>query len=117
MGESGLTYTPAIDYEGADSFQLTVQDGRGGFATATLSLPVVASDGIAGRSPVIGMQPGQAATVRFTGVPALSYGIQRSGTLQDWLTIRTLRANPAGLIEFTDPDPPAGKMFYRVEFR
>ena len=117
MGESGLTYTPAIDYEGADSFQLTVQDGRGGFATATLSLPVVASDGIAGRSPVIGMQPGQAATVRFTGVPALSYGIQRSGTLQDWRTIRTLRANPAGLIEFTDPDPPAGKMFYRVEFR
>jgi hypothetical protein len=116
MGESSLTYTPAIDYEGPDSFQLTVQDGRGGFATATLVLPVVPSDGIAGQSAVIEKLPGQAATVRFTGVPALSYNIQRSGTLQDWLTIQTLRADSAGLIEFTDPDPPQGKMFYRVEF-
>ena len=34
MGAESLSYTPVIDYEGPDDFQLTVQDGRGGFASA-----------------------------------------------------------------------------------
>src|SRR5262249_44221421 len=37
-----LTYTPAPNYLGSDSFAYTISDGRGGTATATVSILVVA---------------------------------------------------------------------------
>jgi len=37
---AGLTYRPAAGYTGADSFTYTVRDGRGGSATATVSITV-----------------------------------------------------------------------------
>ncbi|HKB00735.1 MAG TPA: Ig-like domain-containing protein, partial [Gemmataceae bacterium] len=50
-----VTYTPAANYNGADSFGYTVSDGHGGTATATVALtvravndaPVAADDGAA----------------------------------------------------------------------
>ena len=36
----GLRYTPASGYSGADSFSYTISDGRGGTATAIVSLTV-----------------------------------------------------------------------------
>ena len=36
----GLRYTPASGYAGADSFTYTISDGRGGTATATVSVTV-----------------------------------------------------------------------------
>jgi VCBS repeat-containing protein len=38
--DNALTYTPAADYSGTDSFTYTVADGHGGNATATVSLTV-----------------------------------------------------------------------------
>ncbi len=38
-----ITYTPAANYNGADSFSYTVGDGNGGTATATVSVTVTAS--------------------------------------------------------------------------
>src|SRR5262249_6321252 len=40
-----LTYTPAAGYVGADSFTYTVADGKGGSATATVSLTVQGAPG------------------------------------------------------------------------
>ena len=37
-----VTYTPAADYNGADSFDFTVDDGKGGVDTATVSITVTA---------------------------------------------------------------------------
>jgi VCBS repeat-containing protein len=37
---ANLTYTPAIDYLGPDSFTYTISDGRGGSATATVQVTV-----------------------------------------------------------------------------
>ncbi len=36
----GFTYTPALNFEGTDSFEYTVSDGAGGFDTATFELTV-----------------------------------------------------------------------------
>jgi len=38
---TGVVYTPAADYVGADSFTYTISDGRGGNATATVHITVV----------------------------------------------------------------------------
>ena len=35
-----FTYTPAADFNGADSFSYTIGDGNGGTATATVSVTV-----------------------------------------------------------------------------
>ena len=37
---TGITYTPALNYNGADSFTYTVGDGSGGSATATVTVTV-----------------------------------------------------------------------------
>src|SRR5205085_7925494 len=37
-----FTYTPAANYNGADSFTYTASDGHGGTATATVSLTIAA---------------------------------------------------------------------------
>ena len=37
---TGVTYTPAVNYNGADSFTYTVGDGNGGSATATVAVTV-----------------------------------------------------------------------------
>ncbi|MEA2474727.1 MAG: hypothetical protein QOE06_2642 [Thermoleophilaceae bacterium] len=39
-----LTYTPAADYSGPDSFQFTVTDGKGGTDTETVTIDVAAAD-------------------------------------------------------------------------
>ena len=37
---TGVSYTPAADYFGADSFTYTISDGNGGSATATVNVTV-----------------------------------------------------------------------------
>ncbi len=43
-GDGTLTYTPAADYNGSDSFSYTVTDGNGGTDTATVNLTVNPDD-------------------------------------------------------------------------
>ncbi|MBI5549173.1 MAG: tandem-95 repeat protein, partial [Deltaproteobacteria bacterium] len=43
-GGSGVTYQPAAQFSGADSFTYTISDGHGGLATATVSVTVTSVD-------------------------------------------------------------------------
>ena len=115
MGTDSLSYRPPIDYSGSDSFLLTVQDGRGGFTSALLTLTITPGDGITGAPPPTlvksatgGMQ------IRFGGVAGATYRFQRSTNLVDWFTIHTERAEGEGIVEYEDLDPPAGSAFYRL---
>jgi hypothetical protein len=40
-GDGTFTYTPALNYTGADSFAVTVSDGRGGTSTTTMQARVI----------------------------------------------------------------------------
>src|SRR6185436_9512168 len=40
IGAGGITYTPAANFNGADSFTYTIGDGNGGTATATVNVTV-----------------------------------------------------------------------------
>ncbi len=41
-GDGSITYTPAADYSGADSFVYVIGDGNGGIAAATVSVTITA---------------------------------------------------------------------------
>ena len=110
-----LTYVPVIDLPGSDSIALTVQDGRGGFTTATLSIQVHPDDGVSGFAPpTLERLPGNQVRLRFTGRAGFNYTLQRSPNLLNWTDLQTLGAPPNGFVEFTDPAPPPGKSFYRL---
>jgi hypothetical protein len=54
------------------------------------------------------------AMVGFSGIPGLTYSVQRAPTpTGPWTTIATVPAGATGLGSFMDTNPPAGKAFYR----
>ena len=117
LGGSDVTYAPATGFLGADSFTLTIGDGRGGSVVGTVNATVTTAAPVpAGQSSVAIRVDGK-VDVLFTGTPGQSYQIQRSIGLGDplgWTTLITLTAGDDGLIPFTDPAPPAGDAFYRT---
>ncbi len=58
VNEDGTwTYTPAKDYNGSDTFTVTVSDGHGGTTTATIDIGIAPVND----APIIGSQSGPAA--------------------------------------------------------
>jgi len=116
MGTDSLSYRPPIDYSGPDSFQLTVQDGRGGFTTAPLSITIAPEDGITGAPPPALEKVGaNQMRIRFQGVSGATYRFQRSTNFSAWTTLYTVTAGVEGTVEYTDSSPPVGKAFYRIQ--
>ncbi len=53
--------------------------------------------------------------VRFTGIPGVTYDIQRAPTISGpWSTIGTIVAPGSGMAEYHDANPPPGQSFYRT---
>ncbi|WP_193213626.1 DUF5060 domain-containing protein [Luteolibacter marinus] len=108
-----LVYTPSIDFLGSDSFDLTVQDGRGGFVSALLRINVLESDGLGGQVPSVTRLPDGTMRISFAGVAGFQYQVERSVNLVDWTLIGTLGGGETGEVQFIDDDPPEGAAFYR----
>jgi len=66
-GGTGLSYSPAAGYVGADSFRYTVSDGNGGTATAVVSVAVLPPAGGGGGSGPPTAVVDDAATVEDAG--------------------------------------------------
>ena len=110
-----LSYIPANDVTGPDSFTITISDGNGGTVVGTINVTISeAPSGESGNGVSMTVQPGSGdVDLVFLGIPGVSYDIQRSFDLIIWTTISTGPAAANGAITYTDP-APGGAAFYRT---
>ena len=109
-----FTYTPSIDFSGSDSFLLTVEDGRGGSADATMQIQVIESDGIDGNIPSVVELPTGEMEVSFTGFEGYPYELERSVDLIAWDLVEVVYGGAGGSVQYLDEAPPEGAAFYRL---
>lgn len=113
LGGPSVTYIPANNFSGADSFQVTFTDARGATVNGTVNLIVQSAVSSAPTAIVFSKTTTQAA-LTFQGAPNQTYQVQRSINLSTWINLATPTANSSGAVTFTDTNPPAGKAFYRI---
>ncbi|MEO5712846.1 MAG: GDSL-type esterase/lipase family protein [Luteolibacter sp.] len=109
----GILYTPAADVTGADSFTITISDGRGGSVTGTVNATLTDGTNPGANQSSLVINGNGTVDVLFYGIPGNSYEIQRSTNLIDWDWQQTISAAADGTLPFHDPTPPAGTAFYR----
>ncbi len=108
-----IFYVPANHNN--DSFTYTVTNTAGESASATLSVTVATVGGSAKTITVVGGN----ATVRFFGIPGLTYDVQRTVSLSapvTWTTLTTgsaLAPGADGAFSHTDTNAPNGTAYYR----
>jgi autotransporter-associated beta strand protein len=119
LTSSNVTYLPLTNFVGADRFDFTVSDGRGGSATGSV-LVAVTSASAPSLNIVSGpdILPNGHFYVGFAGIPGLFYTIQYSANADGpWTTLTNLMAGTNGLFDFedlTEPAPPT--RFYRTTY-
>jgi hypothetical protein len=115
LNSSGIVYTPANNFIGADSFTFILSDGQGGAIQVTLSVTVT-DDSVAPASTSLAklsIQPNGSIALTFAGIPGQTYNILRSTDLQNWTVIQTAVVPANGMLQWTDPSPPPSATFYR----
>ena len=106
-----VIYTPLLNFTGPDLFSYTLTDGRGAMATGRVELLVVSAP-LPLVNQIVLVPGGQ--KLRFLGAAGQAYSVQRSANLTEWTALYSTNAPPHGIIEYLDPDPPAGQAFYRA---
>ncbi len=111
-----LLYTPAA--AGEDTFDYTVGDGRGGSATATITLQAPATSGSGQTRNVLRIQPdGPDMEISFAGIPGVTYTIQVTDSLVGtpvWTDLDSVAAGPNGRFTYRDIAPGGSSRFYRA---
>jgi lysophospholipase L1-like esterase len=107
-------YVPRSGFAGVDTFPVTLTDTLG-LGTAGLITVLVSETGQPPLSGTLTFQPNGSLAGLFIGTPGQTYHLQRGPDLIAWTTLQTLVAAPDGSIPFTDPAPPSGKSFYRIQ--
>jgi phosphodiesterase/alkaline phosphatase D-like protein len=114
-GANSVTYTPAADFIGLDTFAMTVSDGLGGSHPGIVTAIVGDTSALGGGDSQLSIQPGGNVAMLFRGTPGASYDIQRSTDLKTWYTLQSAIAADSGLLPFTDTNPPQGAAYYRTK--
>jgi autotransporter-associated beta strand protein len=124
LTSTSVTYQPVVDFVGADLFSYTVSDGRGGLATNTLAVNVVAATGLAPNvvyGPVIS---NGLFIVRFAGIPGYTYTVEATDDLGSlsWTKKANLTAPTTdqglgiGIFEFSESVGSATSRYYRTMY-
>lgn len=111
---TGVLYSPPNGYTGADSFTVTISDGRGGSVTGTVNVVVSAGSNPSANQASLTINGDGTVDVLFYGIPGRTYQIQRSTDLLNWTTLQTIAAGVDGRLPLYDATPPPGAAFYRT---
>jgi hypothetical protein len=115
-GPTDVSYTPATDFIGSDSFTWTVTDGRGGFASALMLIQVRTTNEISGNMLPLVPVPG-GFRVSFAGVPGLTYTLQRAeAVFGPWNTLTAVLVGANGIAVFDDTNSPPPTAYYRTVY-
>jgi hypothetical protein len=100
-----VTYVPASGFTNVDSFTYTIADGRGGSATATVTVNIK-QDNEPGVNLTITSLGGNSYRIRGSGIPGRTYRLEYSNGLTpaSWqvLSGATVTADAVGVFEHTD---------------
>jgi subtilisin-like proprotein convertase family protein len=100
-----VTYVPASGFTNVDSFTYTIADGRGGSATATVTVNIK-QDNEPGVNLTITSLGGSSYRIRGSGIPGRTYRLEYSNGLTpaSWqvLSGATVTADAVGVFEHTD---------------
>jgi autotransporter-associated beta strand protein len=107
---TNVTYTSANTFTGTNTFTYTVSDNRGGLATATVTVTVIAN------GPGFNLLSADLNGMKYAGVPGFSYALERTTFLTPlpviWTPLVTNVASPSGALAFTN----TGAGFYRTRW-
>ena len=62
----------------------------------------------------VGLEPGGNLRLRFTGLPDISYYLENSANLEDWIGVGILDAEGDGMIEYVTGTGDESKSFFRL---
>ncbi len=118
-GNGFITYTPKAGFVGTDTFHYTLTSSAGSHpGTVKVTVTGVPDDVTPGAISLVWTAGLGQVTASFTGVPGVSYTLQRSATLVtgSWQDVGSMVAPASGAVSIIDASPPKGKAFYRVSY-
>ncbi|MEO8616264.1 MAG: cadherin-like domain-containing protein [Luteolibacter sp.] len=110
---NSVTYMPASNYVGLDTFAMTLSTGLSTESSGLVTVMVTEFPVSGSITTQMSIQPGGDVSLIFFGAPESSYDIERSMDLKTWSTLQNLNSDENGLLPFTDTDPPSGSAYYR----
>ena len=116
-----VIYEPPLGFNGADSFNYTVSDGRGGTGIGTVNVILTPGSDEQTQNTVSITSSGADVIVRFAGIPGRTYRIETTADLTPPITWTPHPAGPLvaganGVIQLTDPAPPSPRFYRAAEF-
>jgi hypothetical protein len=125
LAAGNVTYTPATDFTGADSFTYTVSDGHGNTAIGTVNVTITSSTGVSLNRVYGPVVDNGEFVVRFAGTPGYTYTIEYTDSLVEpinWQNKTNLTAPDTagsfgkGVFEFRESTGGAGSRYYRTVY-
>jgi len=108
-----LTYQPATNYFGTDSFAFLVNDGMANSEPALVSLTITAVSDVDSVRLTLRAAPNGAFQLSLRGEPYQRYRLEASEDLLSWTALTTLQASPTGELMFADGTTGLRQRFYR----
>jgi hypothetical protein len=113
-----IWYSPPGGPDLEDHFGFTVRDGRGGFASGTVTIALVPAN-VAPDAVSLQMQPNGSLRLQFGGLPGRAYTVEYSDSLTppSWRRLGPAISAGGGQFTFDDTLPPnVTTRFYRAAY-
>ena len=114
LAGNNVTYTPATDFVGVDTFEVELTNPAGGVTHGLVTITVTGAGTAAQNLVQLTLRDGVVDLV-FQGIPGRVYVIQRSANLTSWTTLVSVTAAADGKIKHTDANPLPSSGFYRTQ--